>query len=85
MKKLALVLSMLVLTCGCGSNQPSSASLIAVTITPAYPASIDQGQTLRFTASLTNDTGNKGGGGAFPVRDAAAPHAEPCPALPPPR
>src|SRR5208283_5938085 len=60
MKKLALALSFLVLMCGCGSNSPSSASLIAVTMTPASPPSIDQGQTLRFTASLTNDTANKG-------------------------
>jgi len=60
MKKLALALSILVLMCGCSSNQPSSASLIAVTITPANPPNIDQGQTLRFTASLTNDTANKG-------------------------
>jgi hypothetical protein len=60
MKKLALALSILGLMCGCSSNSPSSASLIAVTITPASPPSIDQGQTLRFSASLTNDTANKG-------------------------
>jgi hypothetical protein len=60
MKKLALVLSILVVMCGCSSNQPSSASLIAVTITPGTPPSIDQGQTMAFSASLTNDTGNKG-------------------------
>ena len=60
MKKLALALSILVLMCGCTSNLPSSASLIAVTITPANPPSIDQGQTLRFSTSLTNDTANKG-------------------------
>ena len=60
MKKLVLALSVLVLMCGCSSNQPSSASLIAVTITPANPPNIDQGQTLRFTVSLTNDSASKG-------------------------
>ncbi len=60
MKKLALALLMLGLMCGCSSNQPSSASLIAVSINPATPPSIDQGQTLQFAVSLTNDTGGKG-------------------------
>src|SRR5579872_6973802 len=62
MKKLALALSIvgLVWWCSCGSNQPSAASLIAVTINPANPPNIDQGQTLQFKASLSNDTANKG-------------------------
>lgn len=61
MKKLALALSILVLMCGCGSNAPSK--LIVVTMNPASPPNIDQGQTLQFTASLTSNTpGNSGGG-----------------------
>src|SRR5208282_2951886 len=58
MKKLALALSILVLMCGCGGNPPST--LIVVTIAPTVPPSIDQGQTLQFTASLADDTTNKG-------------------------
>ena len=58
MKKLALALSLLVLMCGCGGNPPST--LIVVTITPSAPPSIDQGQSLQFTASLADDTTNKG-------------------------
>ena len=55
MKKLALALSILVLMCGCGSNRPPP--LIVVTVAPAVPPNIDQGQTLQFTASLaTNDS-----------------------------
>lgn len=60
MKKLALALSILGLMCGCSSNQPASASLIAVTIVPINPPNIDQGQTSQFVAGLTNDTSNKG-------------------------
>ncbi len=53
MKKLALALSMLVLMCGCGGNSPSPVSLIGVTINPAVPPSIDQGQALQFIAGIT--------------------------------
>jgi len=58
MKKLALIISILVSMGGCGGN--SSSPIIVVTINPAVPPSIDQGQTLQFTASLAGDTTNKG-------------------------
>ncbi len=60
MKKLALVLSILVLMCGCG--RPAS-PLVVVSVFPNMPPSIDQGQTLQFTASLASNTpGNATGG-----------------------
>ena len=55
MKKLVLALSILMLMCGC-SHPPSP--VIIVTIAPAAPPSIDQGQTLQFTASLADDATN---------------------------
>jgi hypothetical protein len=54
MRKLALALSILVLICGCGGNPAST--LIVVTVNPTTPASIDQGQTLQFTASLADNS-----------------------------
>ncbi len=60
MKKLALALLILMSMSGCTSNQPASASLIAVSVTPALPPSVDQGQSLSFTASLINDKTNQG-------------------------
>src|ERR1039458_1674459 len=53
MRKLALALSIFVLMCGCGGNPPSS--VIEVSVIPATPASIDQGQTLQFQASLAEN------------------------------
>jgi hypothetical protein len=53
MKKLVLAFSILVLMCGCGSRAPSP--LIVVSIAPAVPPDIDQGQTLQFTASLADN------------------------------
>jgi len=58
MKKLALALSVLMWMCGCGSN--SSTPNILVYIAPSVAPSIDQGQTLRFTASLNGDISNQG-------------------------
>ena len=58
MKKLALAVSILVLTCGCGSNAPPT--LVVVGINPVNPINIDQGQTQVFTASAANDPTNKG-------------------------
>ena len=60
MKKLALMLSILVLMCGCG-RPPSP--LVIVTVLPTTPPSIDQGQPLQFTANLASNTpGNATGG-----------------------
>ena len=53
MKKLALALSILVLMCGC--SRPAS-PLVVVSVAPNMPPSIDQGQTLQFTASLASNT-----------------------------
>ncbi len=53
MKKLALLVSVLILMCGCGGNGPSS--LIVVTVLPTIPTDIDQGQTLPFRASLATN------------------------------
>jgi hypothetical protein len=61
MKKLALALSILVLMCGCGGNPPST--LIVVSISPSFAPSIDQGQTLQFTASLAENASNPAGTG----------------------
>ncbi|HXW14972.1 MAG TPA: Ig domain-containing protein, partial [Terriglobia bacterium] len=60
MKKLALVLSILVSMCSC-SRPPSP--LVVVSVFPNMPPSIDEGQTLQFTASLASNTpGNATGG-----------------------
>ena len=52
MKKLGLAISILMLMCGCG-RAPSS--VIIVTVSPAFPPGIDQGQTIQFTASLADN------------------------------
>ena len=52
MKKLGLVISILVLMCGCG-RAPSS--LIIVTVTPSDPPGIDQGQAMQVTANLADN------------------------------
>jgi hypothetical protein len=57
MKKLALALSIMVLMGGCHGYVTAP---IAVTIAPALPPNIDQGQTLQFTASLIGDTNHQG-------------------------
>jgi hypothetical protein len=62
-KKLGLVLALSVLMCGCGgsgsgSQQPPVS--ISVSISPSTQTQIDQGQTVDFTAAVTNDAGNRG-------------------------
>ena len=52
MKKLGLVISILMLMCGCG-RAPSS--LIIVTVTPSDPPGIDQGQAVQVTANLADN------------------------------
>jgi hypothetical protein len=61
MKKLALALSILVMMCGCTSRPPST--VIIVSIAPALPPNIDQGQTVQFTASLADNASNTSIGG----------------------
>jgi hypothetical protein len=53
MKKLGLALSILALMCGCNNRPPSP--LIEVSVAPALPPSIDQGQTMQFSASLVSN------------------------------
>ena len=61
MKKLALALPVLVLMCSCGSSQsPSAASRITVAVGPTAPPSIDQGQSLQFTAAVSGDSTGAG-------------------------
>jgi Putative Ig domain len=54
----------LLTNCGGGSSAPSSANPVSpqlsVAISPGTQQSIDQGQTVRFTASVTNDSNGKG-------------------------
>ncbi len=59
MKKLVLILSAIFLYCACGgNNQP--ASVISVSLSPSAQTTIDQGQSLNFTATVTNDTSGSG-------------------------
>ena len=61
MKKLVLILSGLLFLCGCGSGSSShTPPVISVSLSPSAQTNIDQGQTLNYTASVTNDTANAG-------------------------
>ena len=64
MKKLTLVLALTVFMSACGGGgggiTPPPTSNIVVSISPASQITIDQGQTVDFTASLTHDTTNAG-------------------------
>ncbi len=66
MKKLLLAICGLVVMCGCGGggggggSEPPAAIPIVVSISPATQTNIDQGQTVKFTATLANDTSGKG-------------------------
>jgi hypothetical protein len=62
MKKFVLILSGFLFVCGCGGGGKHSTQttpVISVSLTPAQTA-IDQGQTLNYTASVTNDSKNMG-------------------------
>jgi len=62
LNKLALLLSISGLMCGCGGggSTQSTAPAIIVSLTPATQTTLDQGQTLNFTATVTNDSSGKG-------------------------
>ncbi len=64
MKKLTLVLALTVFMSACGGGgggiTPPPTSNIVVSISPASQTTVDQGQTVDFTASLTHDTTNAG-------------------------
>ena len=56
--KLLVISGLLFLTaCGGGHSTPPT---ISVSITPSTPTNIDVGQTLNFTATVANDSGDKG-------------------------
>ena len=57
MKKLVLILSGLLLLCGCGGNP---AAVISIALSPSAQVTLDQGQTLNFTVTMTNDTSGEG-------------------------
>ena len=67
MKSLVVILSALCLICSCGgggggggSSAPSGPPPVTVSLAPATQMTIDQGQSLNFTVTLTNDTNNQG-------------------------
>ena len=59
MKKFVLILSAIFLYCACGGNNPP-ASVISVSLSPSAQTTIDQGQSLNFTATVANDTSSSG-------------------------
>jgi hypothetical protein len=63
MKKLALLFAILGLMCGCGGGGGGGTPTpptISVSLAPAGQTTIDQGQTVNFTATVANDSGSKG-------------------------
>ena len=62
MKSLVLILLGALFVCGCGGGGSSTkvAPVISVSLTPSGQTSIDQGQTLSYTATVTNDSSQAG-------------------------
>lgn len=61
MRRSILWLAGLLLLCGCGGGSSTKTPpAIAVSLTPSAQTNIDQGQTLNFTASVSNDSASKG-------------------------
>ena len=67
MKKALLVIGTILLLSGCGGggagggyNPPSSPATIVVTLAPFGQINIDAGQTVKFGATVENDSGAKG-------------------------
>ena len=62
MKRFGLILSGILFLFGCGgsSNQTPTAPALAVSISPSTQTSIDQGQTVAFSATVANDSSSKG-------------------------
>ena len=44
----------------CGSSSTPQSTQVSMSVSPSTQQTIDQGQTVHFTASLTNDTNNQG-------------------------
>lgn len=68
MKKLVLAVCGVVSICSCGggggggggTTAPAAPLSISVSISPSTPVTIDQGQAVKFTATVLNDTNSKG-------------------------
>ncbi|MGO8786324.1 MAG: beta strand repeat-containing protein [Terriglobia bacterium] len=62
MKRYVLILSGLLFLCGCGGGKSSTptALAISVSVTPSTQSTIDQGQTVAYTATVANDSSSKG-------------------------
>ena len=68
MKKLVLAVCGVVSICSCGGGgggggehiAPAAPLSISVSISPSTPVTIDQGQAVKFTATVLNDTNSKG-------------------------
>jgi Putative Ig domain len=56
---LGLIAVCVIFLTNCGSNSPSTPQ-VSVAISPSTQQSIDQGQTVNFTATVTNDSSNAG-------------------------
>jgi hypothetical protein len=61
-KSFLIILAGLLFVCACGGGGKSTITppAIAVSVTPGAQANIDQGQTLNFTAAVSNDSSGKG-------------------------
>ncbi len=67
MKRMLLALAGLAVTCACGGgggggggSTPPASPTVLVTISPSAQTDIDQGQAVKFTASVENDSSGKG-------------------------
>lgn len=57
---IAIALAIIVSACGGGHTSPQPTYQVSVSLFPASPQSIDQGQSLSFTADVANDSSNQG-------------------------
>ena len=55
-----LFLALIIEACGGGSSSLPPPPPISVSVTPSAAQSVDQGQTVNFTATVANDSSNKG-------------------------
>ncbi len=62
MRRLLLVLSasLLLYGCGGGGSNPPSSQPISVSLSPSTQTTLDQGQTVAYTATVSNDSRQQG-------------------------